>query len=207
MVWNIFYFSTIYGIILPIDQYFSEGLKPPTRYILPSFQYWHPPTSITDMYFSGGTTQKRLSKTNVFHRIFHGDTWHFATFSYHRAIELCPRDGKQPACGFTEWKNFIFMLKLTEKKTQLNWSTPGFSRFSPHFSLQSSDKIIENPSVVMCTALGDQTWFAGNFPIYYSSICDEFPNYYCYFLKCISLDFLWPCSITREEIQIPSTPL
>jgi hypothetical protein len=34
--------------------------------ILPSFQYWHPPTSITDMYFSGGTTQKRLSKTNVY---------------------------------------------------------------------------------------------------------------------------------------------
>jgi hypothetical protein len=136
-------------------------------------------------------------------RIFHGDTWHFATFS-HRAIELC-RDGKQPACGFTEWKNFIFMLKLTEKKTQLNWSTPGFSRFSPHFSLQSSDKIIENPSVVMYTALGDQTWFAGNFPIYCSSIFDEFPNYYCYFFKCISLDFLWPCLITREEIQIPST--
>ena len=30
MVWNIFYFSTIYGIILPIDKYFSDGLKPPT---------------------------------------------------------------------------------------------------------------------------------------------------------------------------------
>jgi hypothetical protein len=25
------FFSIIYGIILPIDEYFSEGLKPPTR--------------------------------------------------------------------------------------------------------------------------------------------------------------------------------
>jgi len=40
-----------------------------------------------------------------------------------------------------------------------------FVYFSPHFSRKSSDKIIENPSVVMCTPLGDQTWFAGNFPI------------------------------------------
>ena len=28
-----FLFSIIYGIILPIDQYFSEGLKPPTRQV------------------------------------------------------------------------------------------------------------------------------------------------------------------------------
>ena len=29
-----FLFSIINGIILPIDQYFSEGLKPPTRSVL-----------------------------------------------------------------------------------------------------------------------------------------------------------------------------
>ena len=28
-----FLFSIIYGIILPIDEYVSEGLKPPTRYV------------------------------------------------------------------------------------------------------------------------------------------------------------------------------
>jgi len=26
-----FFFATIYGIIVPIDSYFSEGLEPPTR--------------------------------------------------------------------------------------------------------------------------------------------------------------------------------
>ena len=31
VVWNIFFH--IWGIIIPTDQYFSEGLKPPTRYI------------------------------------------------------------------------------------------------------------------------------------------------------------------------------
>ena len=32
LVWHIFYFSIIYGIILPIDWYFSRWLKPPTSY-------------------------------------------------------------------------------------------------------------------------------------------------------------------------------
>ena len=36
VVWNIFYFSIyiyiILGIIIPIDLYFSEGFKPPTRF-------------------------------------------------------------------------------------------------------------------------------------------------------------------------------
>jgi len=31
-------FSIIYGIILPIDYFFSEGLKPPTSYV--NFSYW-----------------------------------------------------------------------------------------------------------------------------------------------------------------------
>ena len=33
VVWNIFLFFHILGIIIPTDSYFSEGLKPPTRYI------------------------------------------------------------------------------------------------------------------------------------------------------------------------------
>ena len=36
-----FLFSIIYGIILPIDSYFSRWLKPPTRYdILPILNSW-----------------------------------------------------------------------------------------------------------------------------------------------------------------------
>jgi hypothetical protein len=31
-------FSIIYGIILPIDEYFSEGLKPPTRLGFPKME-------------------------------------------------------------------------------------------------------------------------------------------------------------------------
>ena len=36
VVWNIFLLSIIYGIVLPIDSYFSKWLKPPTRY-----NYYH----------------------------------------------------------------------------------------------------------------------------------------------------------------------
>ena len=59
---------------------------PPTRYILPSFQYWHPPTSTTDMYFSGGYHKTNYPRP-TFMRIFDGDTLHFATFSYQRCAE------------------------------------------------------------------------------------------------------------------------
>ena len=34
VVWNIFYFPYILGIIVPTDSYFSEGLKPPARFLL-----------------------------------------------------------------------------------------------------------------------------------------------------------------------------
>ena len=30
VVWNMFLFFHIFGIIIPIDEYFSEGVKPPT---------------------------------------------------------------------------------------------------------------------------------------------------------------------------------
>ena len=33
VVWNMFAFFHILGIIVPFDEYFSEGLKPPTSYI------------------------------------------------------------------------------------------------------------------------------------------------------------------------------
>ena len=40
--WFLYDFMTfhILGIIIPTDWYFSEGLKPPTRYILMYFDYW-----------------------------------------------------------------------------------------------------------------------------------------------------------------------